>query len=88
MIDQAHFVVRHMECDFISSAKFGDLIDVKTQIKQIKNSSLSIVQEIYKEENILFKTEVLLVLVENGKIKRLTKDIKDYLWSLFSLGQL
>lgn len=88
MIDQAHFVVRHMECDFISSAKFGDLVDVKTQIKQIKNSSLSIVQEIYKEENILFKTEVLLVLVENGKIKRLTKDIKDYLWSLFSLGQL
>lgn len=83
-IDGAHFVVRKMNCDFIASAKFGDLIDVKTKIIEIKNSSLSIVQEIYKDDQILFKTNLLLVLVENGKIKRLTKDIKVYLQSLFS----
>lgn len=35
-IEGAHFVVRHMECDFISSAKFGDTVNVTTEIKEIK----------------------------------------------------
>ncbi len=83
-IEGAHFVVRHMECDFVSSAKFGDIIDVTTEVKEIKNSSLSICQEIKKGDEILFKTTVLLVLVDNGKVKRLTKEIKEYLQSLFS----
>ncbi len=83
-IEGAHFVVRHMECDFVSSAKFGDIIEVTTEIKEIKNSSLSIYQEIKKDQEVLFKTTVLLVLVDNGKVKRLTKQIKEYLRSLFS----
>ena len=85
VIDGAHFVVRKMECDFISSAKFGDIVNVTTNIKEIKNSSLTIYQEIKKGDKVLFQTTVLLVLVENGKVKRLTEEIKKYLRSLFNL---
>lgn len=84
VIDGAHFVVRRMECDFIKSAEFGDIIEVKTVVKEIKNSSLSIYQEILKDGELLFKTTVLLVLVDSGKVKRLTKEIKQSLQSLFN----
>jgi acyl-CoA thioester hydrolase len=83
-IEGAHFVVRHMECDFISSAKFGDTVNVTTEIKEIKNSSLSIFQKVKRDDEVLFSATVLLVLVDNGKVKRLTKQIKEYLRSLFS----
>jgi acyl-CoA thioester hydrolase len=83
LIDGAHFVVRKMSCDFISSAKFSDVIYVTTKITNIKGSSFELFHEIYKDEELLFSATVLLVLVENGKVKRLTKDIQNLLNSLF-----
>ncbi len=83
IVDGAHFVVRKMSCDFISSAKFGDVINVTTKVTQMKGSSFELFHEIYKDEELLFSSTVLLVLVDNGKVKRLTKDIQNLLNSLF-----
>ena len=83
IVDGAHFVVRKMNCDFLKSAKFGDMIEVSTKVVQMKGSSFEIFHEIYKDDELLFKSTVLLVLVENGKVKRLTNDIQDLLNSLF-----
>ena len=84
IVDGSHFVVRKMECDFFSSAKFGDVVEVTTKVTNMKKSSFSIYQEIKRDDGILFSTDVLLVLVDNGKVKRLTKDIQDMLLSLFN----
>ena len=83
MIDDAHFVVRKMSCDFFASAKFGDMIHVTTKLGEIKRASFEMHQEIYKEEKLLFSTTLLLVLVEDGKVKRVTDDIAQILLSLF-----
>ena len=83
IVDGAHFVVRKMSCDFISSAKFGDVVEVTTQVTQMKGSSFELFHEIYRDEELLFSSTVLLVLVDNGKVKRLTKDIQYLLNSLF-----
>ncbi len=83
IVDGAHFVVRKMSCDFISSAKFGDVINVTTNVTQMKGSSFELFHEIYRDEELLFSSTVLLVLVDNGKVKRLTKDIQNLLNSLF-----
>jgi len=83
IIDDAHFVVRRMECDFIKSAKFADLIEVSSKIVEIKKSSLKIFQEIKKDNDILFNATFLLVLVKNGKIKRLDSSIRETLLELF-----
>ncbi|MCD4759175.1 MAG: YbgC/FadM family acyl-CoA thioesterase [Arcobacteraceae bacterium] len=83
IVDGAHFVVRKMSCDFISSAKFGDVVEVTTQVTQMKGSSFELFHEIYRDEELLFSSTVLLVLVDNGKVKRLTKDIQNLLNSLF-----
>ncbi len=83
LVDGAHFVVRKMSCDFISSAKFGDVIEVTTKVTQMKGSSFELFHEIYREKELLFSATVLLVLVVDGKVKRLTKDIQNLLNSLF-----
>ena len=84
VIDNAHFVVRHMECDFLASAKFGDIVEISTKITGIKRSSLSIYQEIIREDKVLFSATFLLVLVKKAKVQRLTPDIQEHLRSLFS----
>ncbi|MGB5867046.1 MAG: YbgC/FadM family acyl-CoA thioesterase [Arcobacteraceae bacterium] len=84
VIDGAHFVVRKMDCDFISSALFADVLDVTSEIKEIKKASFVMIQEIKKEEKLIFKTEVTLVLAKEGKPKRIDANIKDMLQSLFA----
>ena len=84
VIDGAHFVVRKMDCDFISSALFADVLDVTSEIKEIKKASFVMIQEIKKDEKLIFKTEVTLVLAKDGKPKRIDANIKDMLQSLFA----
>ena len=84
IIDGAHFVVRKMDCDFINSALFADIIEVTSKIKVINKASFVMIQEIQKEEKILFHTEVTLVLVKDSRPQRINKNIKDMLQSLFA----
>jgi len=83
IIDESHFVVRNMNCDFIKSAFFADILNVKSYIKEINKASFIMVQEITKEEKLIFKTEVTLVLAKEGKPKRIDNNIKDMLQTLF-----
>ncbi|MEA3315373.1 MAG: YbgC/FadM family acyl-CoA thioesterase [Campylobacterota bacterium] len=83
IMDDAHFVVRKIECDFLKSAKFGDLIEVSSKIIEIKKSSLKIYQEITKDNDKLFTATFLLLLIKDGKIKRIDENIKNKLLSLF-----
>ena len=94
IIDGAHFVVKKIDYDFISSVKFGDLIEVSTMLiemkkvsfsilHEMKKVSFSILHEIKKDEKVLFRATVLLVLVKDTKIKRLDLKIEDMLKSLF-----
>jgi acyl-CoA thioester hydrolase len=84
VIEDRHFVVRKISCDFIKSAKFGDTIDVSTKLIEMKKASFSILHEIKKEDMLLFKSEVILVLVKDGKPQKLTPSIQNTLHSLFS----
>ena len=43
----SHFVVSRIDAKFIKPAFLGDIIDVKTTIKEIKKASLILFQEIY-----------------------------------------
>ena len=83
IIDGAHFVVRKMDCDFLRSALFSDLVEVTSTLEVINKASFVMTQEIKREDVILFKTKVTLVLVKEGKPKRINDNIKDMLQSLF-----
>ena len=68
------FVVRHMELDFINSAKLADILEVKTTIIQTKKVSLILLQEIYKNEIKIFSAKIKLVYVDNGKPTKISEN--------------
>ncbi len=68
------FVVKHMKCDFISSAKFGDILEVTTKVVEIKKASLKLEQFITREKNNIFRTVVTLVLLKDGKPSRIPEE--------------
>ena len=74
VVDGAHFVVRKMDCDFISSAFFADEVEVISKIDVINKASFIMTQEIKKDDKLLFKTEVTLVLAKDGKPKRIDEN--------------
>ena len=79
----SHFVVRKMECEFISSAKFGDIIDISTQLIELKKVSFILKQTIKVKDKIVFEATIMLVLVNNGKPKRIDEDTKQTILSSF-----
>lgn len=58
------FVVKDLLAHFHQSAKLGDLIEVKTQLKELKKVSLVLNQEIYRGDERLFDAEVRLGFVD------------------------
>jgi len=65
------YVVKEIKAKFIKSAKLGDIIKVKTFIKEIKKASLSIHQEIFKEKEKIFEVDLTLAYLKNNKISKI-----------------
>lgn len=74
------FVVKNMNCDFIKSAKFGDILDIKTKVLEVKKASLTITQDIFRGDEHLFSATVLLVFLRNHKPSK----IPEYCLEVFS----
>ena len=81
-VNGGHFVVKHLEADYLKSAKLGDLIEVKSELVELKNASLVLKQTIYKEEAVLFRMVATLAYVKEGKPSRIDEDTKAFFLSL------
>ena len=68
------FVVKHMDCDFIKSAVFGDVLEIETKLSQVKKASLKVEQTIFRNSEVIFKTIVTLVYLKNGKPNKIPED--------------
>ena len=75
----SHFVVSHIDASFIKPAFLGDIIDVTTQIKEIKKASLILSQKIYKcsdnGEILIFSAEICVAYLKNKKIAKMNDEI-------------
>lgn len=79
------FVVRELKASFLATAALGDTLEVTSKILTIKNSSLALLQEVWKDETMVFGMEVLLVYIDKGKPCR----IPDIFREIFtSFGQV
>ncbi|MEO1938786.1 MAG: YbgC/FadM family acyl-CoA thioesterase [Sulfurimonas sp.] len=84
VLKNGHFVARRVEADFYVSAKLGDLLDVETELVAMKAASFVLKQKIFKESLLLFELEIVLVYIEfSGKVKRIDKETKELILSLF-----
>lgn len=77
-------VVRSLKADFLSSARLGDLLEVRSEIIKLGNSSLIMKQEIFKNEALLFSCEVKLACIDviNQKIAKIPQHILEILQRL------
>ncbi|MBU0923596.1 YbgC/FadM family acyl-CoA thioesterase [bacterium] len=66
-MNNEHFVVRNIICDFVQTSFLGDLLEVKTQILTRKNSSVILKHNILRDEELICSFEVVLVYVKDYK---------------------
>ena len=74
--ENSGFVVRNIKADFLASSKLGDMLTVTSKILTLKNSSLLLLQEVWKEEIKVFSMEVILVYIEGSRPKRIPETFK------------
>ena len=72
--ENGYFLVKNLEADYIKSCKLGDLIDIKTSLLKAKKASLSLLQEIYLNNEVIFKLNITIVYIKNGKITAIPKE--------------
>lgn len=83
ILEGGHFVAKHIDADYIKSAKFGDVLEVKTTLDDIKNASFTLVQEVFRGEERLFSMKIVLVHIDfNGKMTKIPPAEKEFLSTL------
>ncbi len=70
------FVVRRMEIDYLKPALMDDVLEVVTRVSEIGTATVELYQEIRREDTLLFKAKVMIVLInDKGRPQRLTSEI-------------
>ena len=72
------FVVRHLEADYFKPATLDDLLEMKTSVSEIKNSSFMVRHEFFKGDEKIVTLNVTLVCVSANDIKpvRMPDDLR------------
>jgi len=75
------FVARHVEIDYIQSAFLSDLLSVSCEIKQIKNSSVEIYQEVKRGQDLLcvIKLTLVFINIDRHRPTRITDEMRNAL---------
>ncbi len=71
------FVVRNIKASFLATSTLGDMLDVTTGIVNIRNTSITLLQEVWKEEVKLFSMEIVLVYIDKGHPCRIPNIFRD-----------
>lgn len=74
------FVVKKIECEYMSSARLEDELFVKTKILEVKNASFRLQQNIEIKKKLIFTSEILLVCINsNGKPVKIPQKLSELL---------
>lgn len=84
ILESGHFVARRVIADYFSSAKLGDMLEIKSELVKMKAASFVLKQVIFKGEVKIFELEILLAYINfEGKPKKIEPITKELLLSLF-----
>ena len=84
ILETGHFVARKLEADFFISAKLGDLLEIKTELIQMKAASFKLLQTIYRDNKKIFELSITLAYITfEGKPQKIDADTKELILSLF-----
>ena len=83
-LENGHFVARKVEADYLSSAKLGDMLEIKSELLEMKAASFMLLQTIFKDDKKVFEMKITLVYITfEGKPQRLDSKNKELILSLF-----
>ena len=84
-LETGHFVAKKIVADYLLSAKLGDLLEVKSELIDMRAASFRLIQTIYKEDKKLFEMHITLAYITfEGRPQKITQDIKSLILSLFN----
>ncbi len=84
VLENGHFVVKDLNASYLSSAKLGDLLHVKSFLVEVKKVSFKLHQEVYRGDEKIFEMDITLVFIDfSGKVKRFDSKNLELLHSLF-----
>ena len=84
VLESSHFVAKNINANFISSAKLGDMLHIKTELLKIKSASFILLQTIFKDEKKIFEMQITLAHISfDGKVKKIDKKTIALLNNLF-----
>ena len=70
------FVVRECNIKYFKSANFEDNLEVKTKVVKKSSVRLNLLQEVYRNNEILVTAQVELAVIDiNGSVSKLPKDL-------------
>ena len=85
VLEGGHFVARKVIADYVSSARLGDLLEIKSELLKMKAASFVLKQTIYKDEKKIFELEIVLAYITfEGKPQKIDPHTKEMLLSLFN----
>lgn len=72
------FVLRHIDMDFKAPARLDELLTVRTRIGEMKNASITMIQEVVRDEKLLVKMTLQLAFINPHTLTpiRIPADIK------------
>jgi len=84
VLENGHFVARKVIADYHLSAKLGDVLEVTTELLEMKAASFILKQTILKDGKKLFVLEITLVYITfEGRPQKLGREIEELILSLF-----
>ncbi|MDA0362319.1 MAG: YbgC/FadM family acyl-CoA thioesterase [Proteobacteria bacterium] len=71
------FVVSRVEADFLLSAKYDDILSIRTRVQKLTPIRIALNQEIFCQTKLLFRSVVSIVPIgSKGSVLRLPEDIR------------
>ena len=66
LLDEAHlaFVVRRVEADYLSPARFDDQLEVVTTLEQASGPRVTVLQAVERDGKVLFQARVTVICVD------------------------
>lgn len=71
------FVARHVEADYLASARLDDLLDIQTEVVDMRTASMTMKQVIRCQDKVLSDVTIVLVAVNpSGKAVRIPPQLR------------
>jgi acyl-CoA thioester hydrolase len=79
-LEDRHFVVRRMSCDFLKPARLDDLLEVETRFLECGGARIEIGQQVMLNGATCFRAQVTVALVDvRGRPRRLPEGLAEAL---------